>query len=352
MRVTEHLFFRRPRSRGATALAALLLTAALALLAGCGSSGGANSLTLYSGQHVQTTAALVQAFEKQTGITVNTRSNDEDTLAAQISTEGSNSPADVFYTENSPPLAYLQSKNLLSPVAPSTLAKVPARYSSSQGHWVGVSARVSVLIYNPSKISASQLPASVMQLADATYKGKLALAPSETDFQPIVTSVAKADGDQAAVNWLKGLAANAGSRIYPDNETVVNEVNNGSAAIGIINQYYWYRIRDEIGASNMHAKIAFLAPRDVGYVIDVSGAGILKSSSHQANAQRFLAFLVSPQAQQIIAHSESYEYPLLPGVAASSKEVPLSQLQPNPITVADLGDGASAVALLRQAGLL
>ncbi len=333
-------------------LAAAILATAVAVLAGCGSSGSANSLTLYSGQHVQTTAALVQAFEKATGITVNTRSNDEDTLAAQISTEGSNSPADVFYTENSPALAYLEGKGLLSPVLPSTLAKVPARYSSAQGDWVGVSARVSVIIYNPSLISASQLPTSVMQLADATYKGKVALAPSETDFQPVVTSVAKAYGNQAAVNWLKGVAANAGSRIYPDNETVVNEVNNGSAAIGIINQYYWYRIRDEIGASNMHAKIAFLAPHDVGYVIDVSGAGILKSSSHQANAQRFLAFLVSPAAQQIIAHSESYEYPLLPGVAASSKEVPLGRLQPNPISVADLGDGAGAVALLRQAGLL
>ena len=333
---------------------ALLATLAVAagVLAGCGSSGSANSLTLYSGQHVQTTAALVQAFEKATGITVNTRSADEDTLAAQISTEGGNSPADVFYTENSPALEYLQGKGRLSPVLPSTLAKVPAKYSSPQGDWVGVSARVGVIVYNPSLISASALPTSVMQLAGAPYSGKLALAPAETDFQPVVTSVAKTYGDAAAVAWLKGLASNAGGRIYPDNETVVNEVSRGSAALGIINQYYWYRIRDEIGASNLHAKIAFLAPHDAGYVIDVSGAGILKSSGHQANAQRFLAFLVSPQAQQIIAHSESYEYPIAPGIAASAKQAPLAQLQPNSITIADLGDGATAISLLRQAGLL
>ncbi len=350
MRVTEHLSFRHPTTRGFAPVAALLLTAAA--LAGCGSSGSANSLTLYSGQHVQTTAALVQAFEKSTGITVDTRSDDEATLAAQISTEGSNSPADVFYTENSPALEYLQGKGQLSPVLPSTLAKVPAKYSSPQGDWVGVSARAGVIIYNPSLIPATALPTSVMQLAGAAYKGKLALAPAETDFQPVVTSVATTYGDTAAVSWLKGLAANAGSRVYPSNESVVDEINRGSAALGIINQYYWYRIRDEIGASNMHAKIAFLAPHDAGYVIDVSGAGILKSSSHQANAQRFLAFLVSPQAQQIIAHSASYEYPLTPGVAASSKEVPLAQLQPTSVTIADLGDGASAVSLLRQAGLL
>jgi iron(III) transport system substrate-binding protein len=330
----------------------IALAAVVGVAAGCGSSGSANSLTLYSGQHVQTTADLVRAFEQATGITVNTRSADEDTLAAQISTEGSNSPADAFYTENSPALEYLQGKGLLSPVLPSTLAKVPAKYSSPQGDWVGVSARASVIIFNPSRISPSKLPTSVMQLSDPKYKDQLAVAPSETDFQPIVTSVAKTYGNTAAVSWLKGIAANAGGRVYPDNETVVNEVNRGSAALGVINQYYWYRIRDEIGASNMHAKIADFAPNDVGYVIDVSGAGALKSSSHQANAQRFLAFLVSPQAQKIIADSQSYEYPIAPGVAASPKEVPLSQLQPNSVSIADLGDGSTAVSLLRQAGLL
>ena len=52
------------------------------------------------------------------------RSDDEDVFASQITAEGSHSPADVLFTENSPPLEYLQQKGLLSPVAPSTLAVV------------------------------------------------------------------------------------------------------------------------------------------------------------------------------------------------------------------------------------
>ena len=55
-----------------------------------------------------------------------------------------------------------------------------------------------VLIYNPSMISAAQLPTSVLQLANPKYKNKLAFAAGETDFQPIVTSVARAYGDAAA----------------------------------------------------------------------------------------------------------------------------------------------------------
>jgi iron(III) transport system substrate-binding protein len=335
-----------------------LAVAALAcsLLAGCGgsSSGAAGqSITLYSGQHPQTTDKLIAAFEKQTGITVNVRSNDEDVLADQIVTEGSRSPADVFYTENSPALQFLQDKGLLSPVKAATLAATPARYDSPQGDWVGVSARVSVLIFNPSLIARGQLPRSVMQLADPRYKGKLALAAGETDFQPIVTAVLRAHGRAATLRWLAGLETSAAGHIYPDNETLANDVNRGTAAFGIINQYYWYRMRSEIGAGAMHSQLAYLAPRDPGYVIDVSGAAVLKSSAHQAAAQKFLAFLVGKQAQEIIgARSASYEYPLAAGVTIAAPETPFSQLQPDPITIGELGDGSQAIALLRQAGLL
>jgi len=349
------------RRRGPIRLLTLAgLAIAACLLAGCGnalsiSSNGssAQSITLYSGQHPQTTDKLVAAFEKQTGITVRIRSDDEDVLAQQIVTEGSRSPADVIYTENSPALEFLQGKGLLAPVDKSTLTATPAKYNSPQGDWVGVSARVSVIVYNPSLVKASQLPTSVMQLAEAKYKGKLALAAGETDFQPIVTSVLRAHGRAATVRWLQAIKANAAGHIYPDNETITSQVNRGAAALGIINEYYWYRLRAEIGAASIHSKIAHFAPRDPGYVIDVSGAAVLKSSTHQAAAQRFLAFLVSKPAQEIIGRdSLSYEYPIASGVTTAAPETPFSELRPNPITIAQLGDGSAAIALLRQAGLL
>ena len=329
---------------------ALVMTAGW-LLAACGGSPGP-SITLYNGQHEQTTESLVTAFEKATGITVNIRSDDEDTLADEIVSEGSRSPADVIYTENSPALEYLQSKGLLAAVEPSTLAATPSRYSSPQDDWVGVSARVSVLIYNPSLISESQLPTSILQLADPRYQGELALAPGETDFQPIVTSVARAYGAAAALTWLEGLRTNAGSHVYPDNETIAADVNRGEVAFGVVNQYYWYRMGSELGAAGVHSKIAYLAPQDPGYVVDVSGAAVLRSSTHQAAAQRFLAFLVSKQGQEIIAHSDSFEYTIASGVTTAQPETPFDELQPNPVTIPELGDGSTAIALMQQAGLL
>jgi iron(III) transport system substrate-binding protein len=323
------------------------------LLAACGGSSSASqSITLYSGQHVQTTDSLVAGFEKATGITVNVRSDDEDTLSDEIVTEGTRSPADVIYTENTPPVQHLADKGLLSRVDPSTLARTPSRYNSPQGVWVGTSARVSVLIYNPSLIAASQLPTSVLQMADPRYKDKLAIAPGETDFQPIVTSVAHAYGKAATLHWLNGVKSNASSHSYPDNETVVDEVNRGVVAFGLVNQYYWYRMRAEIGSARVHSKIAYFAAHDPGYVLDVSPAAVLKSSTHQAAAQKFLSFLTSKQGQEIVAHSISYEYPIASGVTTAEPETPFGQLQPNAITIPQLGDGSQAISLLKQAGLL
>ena len=335
-----------------TALTLLILAALATAFTACGggSSEPANTITLYNGQHEQTTARLVAGFEKQTGIKVKVRSDDEDVLGNQILQEGFSSPADVFYTENTPVLEDLQEKGLLAPLPASTLAAVPSKYSSPQGDWVGVSARVSVLIYNTGLVKASELPSSILELAQPKWKGKLGFAPSETDFQPLVTAITKLDGVAAAEKWLKGLQANG--KVYPDNETVVAQVNNGESTVGIIDHYYWYRLRDEVGEGGMHSALHYYAPHDPGYLLNVSGAAVLKSSAHQVATQKFVAFLVSRAGQEILAHSDSYEYPLGSGVLTAQPLKPFDQLAPAPVTIGDLGNGSAPLELEQKLGLL
>lgn len=337
------------RGRG-IATAALAVTIAATACGGHGTAANGDPLVLYSGQHPQTVQALVSKFTAQTGQVVQVRSDDEGILANQIIQEGSRSPADLYFAENSPPLEAVQAKGLLAPVDASTLAAVPGRYDSPQGDWVGVSARAGGLVYNTAKLAAGQLPTSVLDLANPAWKGKVGLAPSETDFQPIVAAVVKLEGQAAATSWLAGLKANA-SR-FADNESLVAAVNSGDVQVAIVNTYYWYRLRDEQGASAMHSALAFFAPGDPGNLVDISGAAVLASSKHQAAAQRFLAFLVSAPAQEIIATGESYEYPIAAGVTTSKVATPLSALAPPALSIADLGDGSGALALLQKVGLL
>jgi iron(III) transport system substrate-binding protein len=333
----------------AGALPALILAL---LVSGCGGSSG-TTIVLYSAQHQQTTDAMIAAFTKQTGIHVRVEQNDEDVLTAQLEEEGELTPADVFYTENSNWLEQLDDQHMLAKVEPTTLAAVPKQDDAGNGDWVGVSARISVLIYNTSKLKSSELPKSVLELAKPRWRGKIEIAPGETDMWPVISSIVRSYGRKVALRWLIGLELNAeGNDQVPDNETITSDVSQGTTELGLINHYYYYRLMSEIGKKAIKANIAYFAPRDPGYVEDISGAGILKTSKHMAADQEFLRFLTSRAGQEVLAHSNSFEYPIRPGVAANSQLIPLSQLQPIDFTPAELGTGLNAKELLEESGLL
>ena len=188
---------RGRRRRGVAVVAAV---AGMALLAGCGGSG--RGILLYNGQHPQLTDALVAAFEKQTGIDVRVRTNDGIVLADQLLQEGSSSPADVYLTENSPELVTVDQHHLLAKLGPATLDQIPRQYSSPTGDWAAIALRVGGLAYNPTLAAASQLPTSVLALAQPNWKGKVGLAPTDSDFPPLVGAVIAAYGSNAARDWL------------------------------------------------------------------------------------------------------------------------------------------------------
>jgi iron(III) transport system substrate-binding protein len=331
--------------------AALAAAAATLIAATPGSSaradGAAGSLTLYSAQHDVMTRALVAAFEQQTGVDVHVRFGEDEGLANQVVAEGSASPADVILTENSPPLLLLEEKHLLAPIPAATYARVPARFSSPGRRWVGVAGRATALIYDPKQIPASQLPHSILDLAKPAWKGKLAIAPSEADFQPVVAAVIELKGAARAKAWLQGFEANA--KVYNDNEGIVTAVERGRVAAAVIDHYYWFRAS---GGRSTHSKLHYIGNRDPGALIDVSGIAALASSKHAALAQRFVAFAVSAAGQRTLVTSGDFEYPLATGVAPARQLTPLARLAPPPIAVAELGDGAAALALLQDVGLL
>jgi iron(III) transport system substrate-binding protein len=326
--------------------------AASLLAAGCGdsSSGSSGSLTLYSSQHEPMTEALVKGFEEKNGAKVEVRYGEDEGLASQIEQEGDASPADVFLAENTPPLELLAGDDLLSEVDSSTLGEVPSRYSSPTGHWVGVAARETVLVYNPDLIAADELPASILDLAKPEWKGELAIAPSEPDFVPIVSAIEKLDGEGAAQSWLEGFADNA--KRYNDNEGIIAAANDGQVAAGVINHYYWYEAAAEEGKDEIVSKLHYFGNEDPGALVNVSGAGALESSDDPDLAQEFLAYVVSEEGQSAMAGSGDWEYPLNSAVAPPPGLKPFDSLEPPNVGPADLGDGSAPVELMQQVGLL
>ena len=339
---------------GAAVLSLAIAVLVLGALAGCGdssdSSSGDQTLVLYSAQHEPMTNGLVDAFEKETGATVDIRFGEDEGLANQIVQEGSASPADVFLAENAPPLILLSDEGLLAPVDQSTLDSVPEQFSSAKGDWVGVAARETALIYNPSLISESELPKSVLDLADPQWKGKLSIAPSEPDFVPLVGAIIALNGASTAEQWLAGFGENA--KRYNDNEGIVAAVEDGQVAAGVINHYYWFSETAELGADQVNSKLYYFGNQDPGALVDVSGAGVLASSDNQDLAQQFLAFITSTAGQDAMVAAGDWEYPLNPEATLPPGLKPFDQLDPPQVTPSELGDGQQAVELIQQAGLL
>ncbi len=337
--------FARARPR---CVSVLVIGVALALLP---PAARAASLTIYAAQHEQTVSMLTESFTRETGIEVKVRTGEPPELASQLLKEAGSSPADVFFTANSPELTLLSEHGLLAPVDPTTLARVPARYSAPGGDWVGVLARVDVLVFNTAMIGRAALPASLLDLAGPAWKGRLAIAPTDADFLPLVAGVVATHGRPAALAWLRGLRDNAA--VFDDNEGVAAAVERGAAAAGIVNNYYQPRLAVEKGRAGMHSDMYYFGHGDVGALVNVSGAGLLKASRHPAEAQRFLAFLVSTPAQQALAQADvTFEYPLVAGIAANPVLRPFDQLQPPPLDIRQLGDDRDAAKLLREAGLI
>lgn len=329
---------------------AAVAVACAAVVAGCGGSGGdPHSIVLYSGQHPQLTDALVRSFEKQTGIDVKVRANDGVVLADQLLQEGPASPADVYFTENSPELETLDQHGMLARLPAATLRQVPRQDAPPGGTWAPVALRVSGLAYSPKLIPRSSLPGSVLDLAQPAWKGKVAIAPTDSDFPPVVGAVLAQYGPDAAKQWLAGLKRNA--QVFQTDEAVVAAVNSGRVATGVINHYYWYRLRAEIGTGAIHSAVYYFPDHNVGSVENISGVAVLKTSKHAQLADRFASFLVSRTGQRIIGQGDDFEYPARPGVAANPQLPALSGLAPASLGVLKLGNDQAAAKLIQQSGL-
>lgn len=347
----------RVEGRRAHLALTILAGAALALLvAACGGGGGSgDTLTIYNGQHEDLAKSLAEKFTKQTGIKISLRSGEDEDLANEIKEEGSSTSADVLLTEEPGPVAMLAREGLFAPVKPSTLHEVDQRFVPSSGDWLPYAARSRVIYFDPNLIAESELPHSILELTQPRWKGKFAYASSGA-FVSTVSYLIHTIGKERTLEWLKGIKANGINE--ESNGKVRDTVEAGQHPFGLSNHYYWWRLAEEEGGpQNLTSRIFYFNHPDAGGLVLPSGAAILKSSDHQAEAQRFLAWLGSAKGGQLIvggadANKDGAQYPVAPGVNSKVGLKPLSQLHPPKVDPSVYGEPEEAKELLVEAGIV
>ncbi len=317
--------------------------------AGCSEDDDGPKVVVYNAQHEQLLEEIAPLFEKETGIEVELRNGSDSELAAQLMQEGDASPADVFLTENTPAMAAVEQAGLFAPLDAKATDPIPEQYRPTSGLWTGFVARSTVLVYNPSLISEEELPASILDLADPEWAGKVSFSPTGADFQAIVAAVLDLEGEDATRAWLAGLKANG--TVYDGNNVVLEAVNSGEIATGIEYHYYWYRDQAESGENSDNSQLYFWGNQDPGAFISISGAGVLKNADHPDEAQEFVSYLTGEAGQQALADSYALEYPLDPAVTLPAPVKPFTELQPPTVAISDL-DAELVVELLSDAGFV
>lgn len=323
----------------------------LALLTGCSSNDeqakDVTELTVYSGRSEEFIAPFFAQWESESGIKLNIRYGDSAELAAQILEEGSNSPADLFLSQDAGSLGAVAQAGLFTELSDEVASAIPAKYVAANRNWVGVTGRARVFAYAPDRVK--ELPKSFADLTQSPYKNQLGIAPTNASFQAFLTALINAKGKEFAKTWLQGLQAN-GVKIYPKNSAIVEAIDKGEISIGLVNHYYVWEVSQSLGRP-INVKVDFFVPGDLGNLTNVSGAGVLISSKKYQAAQDLINFLTSEPTQQKFV-TDTHEYSLIEGAKGPADVPALDQIGSPTVDLKSLTDIKTTQDLLVEVGLL
>ena len=311
---------------------------------------GAGDFTLYSGRNETLVGPLVEEYAEEAGVTVDARYGGTGELAATILEEGDNTRASLFFSQDAGALGLLADEGRFAALPSDLLERVDERFRDPQGRWVGVTGRARVLAYNAEVLAEEDLPASVRDLTDPAWAGRVGWAPENASFQAFITAFRLIDGDDAVRAWLEAMIANGTVNFGDSNIATVQAIGNGEIDAGLVNHYYVYAVGREEGEDFPVAN-HFFAAGDPGSLINVAGIGLIKGAENADAALAFADYLLSDGAQEYFA-TETFEYPLIEGVAPPEGLVPLNEIGHPDIELGALADLRGSLELLSEVGLI
>lgn len=307
------------------------------------------SLTVYTGRGQGLVDPLVQQFKRETGIDVKVRYGSDAQILAALEEEGKRSPADIFWGNTAGALGVAGERGLFIKLGTS-LTRLPTAFVPDSGTWVPLTVRLRVLAYNPGKVKAEELPASLLDLPKLSrFKGKIGWTPTYSSFQDMVAAMITLHGEARTRQWLVDMKA-LEPKSYPSNPAMLEAMRAGEIDIAPTNHYYIQRYVRAGQAQNIATY--YFANGDVGNLALVTGAGILKTSKNLSEANRFLLWLLSAKGQQYFA-SEVIEYPVTANAVLSASLLPFNQaLAKGPKLDFEKLKLDNTLRLLREVGLL
>ena len=266
--------------------------------------------------------------------------------ANTIITEGSATPADVFWSVDAGSLAAVAAEDLTLELPDDITDPVPEEFHPN-GEWVGTAGRARAIPYNTDALDESDIPNDVMDLPGSGVAANMGWAPTYGAFQAFITAMRITEGEEATRQWLQDMV-DAGITEYANEFFVSNAVADGELQAGFANHYYALRV--QAARPNAPLDLAFTSG-DAGALINVAGAAVLEPSPQQELAQNFVHHLLSAEAQEYFA-TRAYAYPMIPGVPPVGDLPRIDELNPPEFDLSKLSEIGPTVELMREVGVL
>ena len=315
----------------------------------------AAEVNVYSARKEALIKPMLDRFTELTGTEVNLVTGKADALIKRLELEGVNSPADLLLTVDVGRLHRATQLDLFSSIESDLLASViPARYRDPEGNWYGLSLRSRVIVYSLADVQPQQL-SSYEALADAEWKGKVCVRSSSNIYnQSLVSAMIAHDGEEKTESWAKGLVANFARPPKGGDRDQIKAVAVGQCSLAVVNSYYLAgMINSKISAeSGAASKVGLFWPNQQGRGahVNISGAGVTRSSKNKEEAIRLLEFLAGEEAQAWYAE-HNHEFPVRADVPVSDTLRQWGEFKADQLELSKLGiHNASAVRLMDRAG--
>ena len=279
-------------------------------------------LNIYSARHYPTDEALYSDFTKATGIKINRVDSDDAGIIARLKAEGSASPADVILLVDAARLWKGEVDGMFLPVKSKTLeTAIPSQLRSKPTDdgtaWFGLSTRARVVVYDKLKVKREDVD-TYEELADPKNKGKLCIRSGSHPYNlSLFGAMTEHLGPAATETWLKGMVDNMARAPKGGDTDQIKAVASGECGIAVTNTYYLARLmRSTNPAEKAVAErvgVVFPNQQSWGTHVNVAGGAVARYSKNQANAVKFLEYLVSPEAQNHFANGNN-EWPVVKGM--------------------------------------
>lgn len=309
----------------------------------------AQDLTVYSSRAEQLLQPAIAKYKEQTGVNIQLVSDKEGPLMERMRAEGQNSPADILITVDGGNLWQASQMGLLQPIESTILEEnIPAHLRDENNEWFGLSVRARTIFYNTDKVKPEDL-SSYADLADPKWKGKLCLRTSKKVYnQSLVAMSITEVGPENTENMVKGWVNNLATQPFADDTTLLEAIAAGQCEVGIANTYYFGRLLN--AKPDLPVALFWADQQGNGTHVNVSGAGVAKYSKNKAEAQKFIEWLSSDQAQNLFTDL-NYEFPVNPNVKPSADISKWGNYKQNVINVSNAGSKQKeAVMIMDKAG--